>query len=123
MEFKFGILHGNLAAKSHAKITPMILIQNVNRPATPRGATEIQMNGEYSQWLIGIPTESAPLFNEALSRVKENTDLKERSLRIDHTFLVHYYDVILTEDELLVLRLSMPSLSYSWVKDWVHAKL
>lgn len=80
------------------------------------------MNGEYSLWRIIVPVGEIDLFRASLDNIKSN-DGSNRLQRIDPGVWTHCFDVVLTEKELLILRLAVSGLTYCWLKDWIYAKL
>ena len=98
------------------------MLQSINRPLPSRTDIEIQMNGEYSLWRIMVPVEETDNFHNALDNIKSN-DGSNRLQRIEPGESAHWFDVILTEAELLQLRLSVQGIVYGWMKDWIYAKL
>lgn len=98
------------------------MLPNINRPLPARTDIEVQMNGEYSLWRIFIPVEEINTFHNALNNIKA-ADNKNSLQSIHGGNSIYRYDTILTEKELLLLRLSVPGLFYSWTCDWIYATL
>lgn len=80
------------------------------------------MNGEYSLWRIFVLIDDTDVFHNALENIKGG-DGSNRLQRIQPGTSVNSYDVILTEKELVILRLAVPMITYGWMKDWINAKL
>lgn len=77
-------------------------------------------NAEYCLWRIVFPTDNTDQFHKTLDNIKDNTN---RLIRIDPGPFSSCIDVILTEEELSILKLSVAGLEYFWVQDWADGTL
>lgn len=81
----------------------------------------IAMNGEYSLWRIVIDRHDTDKFREILHRVRPDNCI--------HSITPAWmngrakFEVILTEEELSMVKLSIQTVYVTWLQDWIYAKL
>ena len=87
--------------------------------ATVLTPAHIAMNGNFCLWRIVILAEHYPRFTDVIRDMADGINRQNRrSLGKRYTI-----DVILTEEELAFMKLSVPLESSAWLQDWIYAKL
>lgn len=82
-----------------------------------RSNIQIAMNGDLSVYRIRIWTADKDIFRQALGNVCHKIK------RIAQGPIIQGYDIILNESDVLQLKLSVSTISFEWIQDWIDVKL